>query len=260
MAKLKSPLMAYFINTGSSGSPDWATLGKGITSLPFAMNPQTTTETYINEDNANTSVDSYQASIALDITLWDASTAPAHAYLKNLRDTFAVAADAETEILEIDLNTTSPYTARLYSVAVAPDTYTLTGGSPQTLSVTIYVNGSPTVGTATIAAGTPTFTPTSVSAIALTTVPDDEDTGVVRTSAITLTFNNPIKTESVSLATAAGDVVAFTKAWNAARTVLVLTPSSTMAASTVHLLTVAGVSDVYGQALATTVHNFTTAS
>lgn len=161
MAKKKSSLRTYFVNTGTAAIPVWASLGKGITSLAVDYGAQTTTETYVNEDAANTSVDSYQASAALDITLWDATSAPAHAYIEEMRDTMATGADAETEILEIDLTTTSPYTAFLHSATIAVGTHTMTGGSPQTLSATVYYNGAPVVGTADVTSGVPMFTEVS---------------------------------------------------------------------------------------------------
>lgn len=151
--------MAYFINTGTVAAKVWAPLGKGVVSLPLAYNPQVTTETYIHEDNATTSVDSYQVSAGVDISLWDATTAPAHAYLEGLRKTRAVGEDAETEILEVDLSTTSPYDAQLSSAVVAIDTFTVEGGKPQQLSVTVYYNGNPTDGTVVITDGAPVFTP-----------------------------------------------------------------------------------------------------
>lgn len=160
MAKIKSSLRAYFINTGTSASPTWASLGKGITSFAVDYGAQTTTETYIDEDAANTSIDSYQPSAGLDVTLWDATTAPAHAYLEGLRDTMATGADAESEILEVDLTSTSPYSSFLHSSVVAIGTHTMTGGSPQTLSGTVYYNGAPTIGTTVITDGVPVFTET----------------------------------------------------------------------------------------------------
>lgn len=158
MAKKKSSLMAYFINTGTVLAPVWAPLGKGVNKLDMSYNPQVTTETYINEDNATTSVDSYQLSAALDVTLWDSTSAPAHAYLEGLRKDRAVGADAETEILELDLSTASPYTAQKSSAVVAIDTFSLEGGKPQQLSCTVYENGNPVNGTAVITAGAPVFT------------------------------------------------------------------------------------------------------
>ena len=161
MAKLKSSLYAYFVNTGTVAAPVWASLGKGVTSLPKSMNPQKTTETYVNEDAANTSVDSYQVSLAVAFSVWDSTSAPAHAYFQGLKDDLAVAADAETEVLEIDLNTTSPYTSKKYSAVASITDHTLTGGSAQTMSATLDYNGAPTSGTTVITAGVPVFTAAS---------------------------------------------------------------------------------------------------
>lgn len=161
MAKKKSSLMAYFINTGTVAEPVWASLGKGVTSMPLAYNPQTTTETYINEDNATTSVDAYQVSAGIDVALWDSTSAPAHAFLEGLRTGRVVGSGAETEILEVDLSTTSPYTAQKSSAVVAVNTFTVEGGKPQTLSVSIYFNGDPTDGTTVITDGAPVFTAAS---------------------------------------------------------------------------------------------------
>lgn len=158
MAKKKSSLMAYFINTGTSAAPVWAALGKGVTQIPISYNPQVTTETYVNEDNATTSIDSYQASMALSITVWDETNAPAHAFIEELRKTRAVGAEAETQILEIDLSTASPYTAQMSDAIVAIDTFTIEGGKPQALEATVYLNGDPTDGTAVITSGAPVFT------------------------------------------------------------------------------------------------------
>lgn len=260
MAKKKSSLMAYFINIGTVGAPTWASLGKGVASLPLAYNPQVTTETYINEDNATTSVDSYQVSAGIDISLWDATSAPAHAFLESLRKTRAVGSGAEVEILEVDLSTTSPYTAQKNSAVLAIDTFTVEGGKPQQLSETIYYNGDPSNGTVTIANGTPTFTATGITALTLTSVPADAAAAVARASAIVLTFSNKIRGENIVLTTAAGVLVAVNRSWNAGGTVLTLQPVSNMAATTMHLLAIAGVVDIYGQALTAEVRDFTTAA
>ncbi|MCK9577103.1 MAG: hypothetical protein M0R51_14460, partial [Clostridia bacterium] len=72
----------------------------------------------------------------------------------------ATGADAESEILEVDLTSTSPYSSFLHSSVVAIGTHTMTGGSPQTLSGTVYYNGAPTIGTTVITDGVPVFTET----------------------------------------------------------------------------------------------------
>ena len=158
MAKKKSSLMAYFINTGTVAAPTWSPLGKGVTTLPISYNPQVTTETHIDEDNATTSVDSYQASIALAVTMWDDVSAPAHAFIEEKRKARAVGADAETQILELDLSKASPYVAQLSNAVIAINTFTLEGGKAQAMDTIVYLNGDPTNGTAVITAGVPVFT------------------------------------------------------------------------------------------------------
>lgn len=159
MSKRKSSLMAYFINKGTSEAPVWAPLGKGVTSMPVSMNPQVTRETYIDEDNASASVDGYQTSWALDITLWDATSAPAHDYLNTMRKNRATGAEAETDILEVDISTVSPHTATRSAAVVGIDTFTLEGGKSQRLGCTVYESGDPIQGTCIITAGVPVFTP-----------------------------------------------------------------------------------------------------
>lgn len=260
MGKKKSSLMAYFLNIGTLAVPNWASLGKGVVSLPLAYNPQVTTETYINEDNATNSVDSYQVSAGIDVALWDATNAPAHAYLETLRKLRAIGSDAEVQVLEVDLSTPSPYASQLNNAVIAIENFTVEGGKPQQLSSTIYYNGDPVQGTVVITNGTPAFTATGVTALTLTTiVPAANATAIAVGASIVLTFANAIKAETISLATAAGALVPVNRSWNAARKILTLAPVSAMSAATVHLVTIAGVTDIYNQQLATSVSKFTTA-
>lgn len=97
-------------------------------------------------------------------------------------------------------------------------------------------------------------------ALALSSIaPDDEDIDVAKNTTIVLTFNNKIAAESATLINAeTGDIVAVSKAWDATGKVLTITPSAPLAASTMFIVSVAGVKDVYGQNLAATSKNFTT--
>lgn len=259
VGKKKSSLMAYFLNIGTPASPNWAPLGKGVVSLPIAYNPQTTTETYINEDNATTSVDSYQVSAGIDVALWDAVSAPAHAFLENLRKTRAVGSSAEVEVLEVDLSTNSPYASQKNAGVIAIDTFTVEGGKGQQLSQTIYFNGDPTSGTTTISNGTPAFTPSGVPALTVTSTPADAATAVAVGANIVLTFSNAIRAENITLQTNMGVLVSATKSWNATTKILTIDPDANLSAATKHLVTIAGVVDVYGQLLAPSVVDFTTA-
>ena len=57
MEKIKRSLFAAFINTApGEEAPNWAKMGKGITSQKISYNPTVTTEQYIDEDNAYSTV------------------------------------------------------------------------------------------------------------------------------------------------------------------------------------------------------------
>jgi phi13 family phage major tail protein len=97
------------------------------------------------------------------------------------------------------------------------------------------------------------------SAVALTTsVPADAATAVVKTAAIVLTFNNKIAKESITLISSIGDLVAVTKVWDATGKILTIAPSVALTGTLKYIISIAGVVDAYGQALATVVRDFTT--
>lgn len=102
----------------------------------------------------------------------------------------------------------------------------------------------------------------SAPAFTLTPVPADAAIGVVVSSNIVLTFSNALRVgaeDAIILTTAAGVPVACARTIDAARKVVTLNASSNMGAAADHLVIVPGVVDVFGQALADTVINFTTA-
>ena len=102
----------------------------------------------------------------------------------------------------------------------------------------------------------------SYSAVALSTiVPADGAESIAVDASIVITFNNTIAENAIALFdTDTGDVVACTSAWDATKKIITITPNADLTASTLYLVSVAGVVDVYGQALATVGKNFTTAA
>ena len=98
------------------------------------------------------------------------------------------------------------------------------------------------------------------SALSLvSSVPADDATGVAVDASIALTFNNTIASSALTLLGPSGAVVAVTKALNAAKTVLTVTPTAPLTAATAYTLVLAHVADVYGQSISDTVITFTTA-
>lgn len=103
------------------------------------------------------------------------------------------------------------------------------------------------------------FAGAAPDAIALSTiVPADDDVDIAITANIVLTFNNAIKSEAIVVTEDDGTVVAGAKSWDAARKVLTFNPTANLGNSAVYLVTVGGVVDIYNQALAVEVKNFTT--
>lgn len=98
------------------------------------------------------------------------------------------------------------------------------------------------------------------SALALSSItPADAATGVAVAANIVLTFNNKINAEEIVVMSAAGAIVAGSRAWDEAGKVLTIDPTVNLSASTVYLVAVAGVEDIYGQTLTNAVKKFTTA-
>lgn len=103
------------------------------------------------------------------------------------------------------------------------------------------------------------FAAAAPDALALSSiVPDDEAVGVAIAANIVLTFNNKILREAIVVAKADGTIILGAKIWDAAGKVLTFNPTADFTGSTVYLVTVGGVIDIYGQSLAPVVKNFTT--
>ena len=158
MEKIKRSLFATFINTTpGDGSPTWSKMGKGITSQNVSYNPNVTTEQYIDEDNAYSSVDSYAPS--LDGTQTCYKGEPVFTYIDGLRQNRAVGAELETEVLFVYLydGTENAYKAEKNACVIQLGEFGGEGGGSVQLTYTIGLNGNPEKGTATINNSTVTF-------------------------------------------------------------------------------------------------------
>jgi len=103
------------------------------------------------------------------------------------------------------------------------------------------------------------FAEQAISAVALSTiVPADAATNVAKDANIVITFNNKIMREAVVVTSAAGVIVPGAKTWDTTGKILTFNPTSDLTGATVYLVTVGGVTDIYGQALAAIVKKFTT--
>lgn len=160
MEKIKRSLFATFINTTPGDDAEtWARMGKGITSQNISYNPNVTTEQYINEDNATSSVDSYAPS--LDGTQTCYKGEPVFEYIDGLRQARAVGAALETEVLFVYLyaGTEGAFKAEKNKCVIQLGEYGGDGGGNVTMTYTVGLNGDPVVGTASVEDAQVKFTP-----------------------------------------------------------------------------------------------------
>lgn len=98
------------------------------------------------------------------------------------------------------------------------------------------------------------------AALAVKTItPADKATAVPVNSKVVIEFNNKVISEQVTVISSDGVVVEGTDKWTNTNTTLTITPKSALNAATKYLVTIAGVSDAYGQSLDTVIKTFTTA-
>ena len=160
MEKIKRSLFATFLNTTPGTEAEtWARMGKGITSQNIAYNPNVTTEQYIDEDNATSSVDSYAPS--LDGTQTCDKGEPVFEYIDGLRQERAVGSKLETEVLFVYMyaGEANSFKAEKNKCVIQLGEYGGDGGGNVTMTYTIGLNGDPVVGTASVADAKVTFTP-----------------------------------------------------------------------------------------------------
>jgi hypothetical protein len=94
----------------------------------------------------------------------------------------------------------------------------------------------------------------------VSSLPDDDADSVTIDANVVLTFNNKIKKESVIVTADDGTIVPGVKSWDAEGKVLTFNPATNLDASTVYIVTVGGVEDIYNQALSPVVINFITSA
>jgi hypothetical protein len=146
--KIKRSLWKTFINTTPSIAATWVLINPGVTSAKIGMNPKTTEETYIHEDSASISVDSYAPNLPIEGSVTNAEAA--FEYLDAFRKTRAVLASAETEIVNVWLykpDAAGLYLAEKQNVSIQIDKFGGEGGKAVKLNYTINFLGDPEVGT-----------------------------------------------------------------------------------------------------------------
>ena len=144
----RSKFMAFLNTTPSSETATWSRMGKGITGQTVNYNPQVTTETYIDEDNATTNVDSYQPSIPTPQTVYAGE--PCFDFVDGLRQKRAVGDDCRTQILLVNAYeeaSTGAYSAERNECTIQIDDFGGDAGGSLVINYTVNLCGDPVKGT-----------------------------------------------------------------------------------------------------------------
>ena len=103
------------------------------------------------------------------------------------------------------------------------------------------------------------FKEAAPSALTVSSDPADEDTAVLVSDNIVLTFNNKIVQENIFVTSSVGAIIPVTKTLDITGKILTINPNADLSAATMYLVNIVGVVDIYNQTLAPSVVNFTTA-
>jgi len=146
MAKIKRSEFLTYIDV--DGEESYYLLGVGVINGTTNMNPKTTDETYIHEDSATITVDSYAPTMPIEVTADNGDEV--FEYLDGLRKNRSVLGDCETTIVNVwnyETGGPSAAPAEQQDVSIQIDSFGGEGGSAIKLNVTINYQGDPTAGT-----------------------------------------------------------------------------------------------------------------
>lgn len=158
MAKIKRSEVMTFMNVLPSGLASYKLIGDGVTTGAIEYNPKTTEETYIHEDSATISVESYAPSLPVEAIA--VSGDEVFEFIDGLRVARAVLDAAETDIVNVwayESGGPTAYPAEKQNVSIQIDEFGGDGGAAVKINYTINFIGDPVAGT--FNANTSAFTP-----------------------------------------------------------------------------------------------------
>ncbi len=131
-------------------------MGKGISTMELSYNASESSEKYIDEDVATTTVDEYAPSFDNEQTCYKGE--PIYEYLNEKRKKLAVGSEAISEVINIDVldkKEDNSYTAQKFACSISISSY-----DGEKIKYKVSLNGTPVDGTATIVNKKITFTET----------------------------------------------------------------------------------------------------
>ena len=150
--KIKRSQYQKFLDITPSSTASWKVIGIGINEASVEYNPNIETEQWIIEDSARNDHTGNQKQ--LSVTQRCYKNDPEFEFINAGRDKL----NYVSHVLEIDTwgGDNGSYPAKKSDCLITIESY-----SGEEIEYTIYFNGDPEEGTASISDGTPTFTPTA---------------------------------------------------------------------------------------------------
>lgn len=148
MAKIKRSQVMTFMNTTPEGAATYALIGNGVTAGAIAYNPKVEEETYIHQDSATITVESYAPKFPVESIA--VSDDPVFEFIDSLRISRAILGDAETDIVNVwayEAGGPTAYPAEKQTVSIQIDEFGGDGGSSTKINYTINFIGDPIAGT-----------------------------------------------------------------------------------------------------------------
>jgi hypothetical protein len=146
--KIKRSQVQSFLNTTPSTTATYKLIGDGVITGKINYNPKTNEETYIHQDTASISVESYAPTMPIEATAKNGDDV--FEFIDALRKARAVLDDAETDIVNVWMYETggpTAYPAEKQTVSIQIDDFGGDGGQAVKINYTINFVGTPVVGT-----------------------------------------------------------------------------------------------------------------
>lgn len=145
--KIKRSQFKTFINLGTYGSPVWELLGDGVTAAAIQYNPKITEETYIHDDSATISVDSYAPKLPIEGSAKKGDAV--FDLIDGLRKGRLIGAQAEVDIVNVWLYETPSlgfYSAERQAATISVEEFGGEGGIATKMKYTVGFIGNPVIG------------------------------------------------------------------------------------------------------------------
>lgn len=166
MRKVKVSQVAAFIDITPGEDATYKRIAKGATDLNISYSATETSETYVDEDSATTTVDGYGVSLDQEQTAFKGEDV--FEFVDDIRKNQKIGTDCETTVVLVNLydsKAEGSYSAQKYNAAISISEFGGKGGESAKIKYKVNLNGDPVQGTVSIANGTIVFTAVTAATV-----------------------------------------------------------------------------------------------